>query len=174
MTPNAPSAKPSFTLRAATREDVPALLALIDALAEFEKLTPPDAAARERFAEHGFGPRPKFEAWLAFADGVETPVGYALFFETYSTFRASPTLYLEDLFVLPAYQGRGIGKALLRHCIRLACERGCQRMEWTVLDWNKNAQDFYQRLGARHLAEWQIYRLTGDTMAAAISEASPR
>jgi len=153
-----PSQKVS--IRRAQRADAPALLRLIVALAEFEKLTPPDAAAQERLIEHGFGERPKFEAWLAFWEGAETPVGYSIFFETYSTFLANPTLYLEDIFVLPEYRNRGIGSALLQHAIQIAHERGCSRMEWTCLDWNNKAQAVYDRLGARHLSEWYLYRLT--------------
>ncbi|MEO8425557.1 MAG: GNAT family N-acetyltransferase [Verrucomicrobiota bacterium] len=147
-------------IRRAQRADAPALLRLIVALAEFEKLPPPDAAAQERLIEHGFGERPRFEAWLAFWEGVETTVGYSVFFETYSTFLATPTLYLEDIFVLPDYQKRGIGSALLRHGIQIASDRGCGRMEWTCLDWNKKAQAVYEDLGARHLSDWYLYRLT--------------
>jgi GNAT superfamily N-acetyltransferase len=153
-----PSQKVS--IRRAQRADAPALLRLIVALAEFEKLPPPDTAAQERLIEHGFGERPKFEAWLAFGEGAETPVGYSIFFETYSTFLANPTLYLEDIFVLPNYRDRGIGSALLQHAIQIAHERGCGRMEWTCLDWNNKAQAVYERLGARHLSEWYLYRLT--------------
>jgi GNAT superfamily N-acetyltransferase len=87
-------------------------------------------------------------------------VGYSIFFETYSTFLANPTLYLEDIFVLPNYRNRGIGSALLQHAIQIAHERGCGRMEWTCLDWNNKAQAVYERLGARHLSEWYLYRLT--------------
>lgn len=152
-------------IRQATRADVPALIKLITALAEFEKLTPPDAAAQQRLAEDGFGTRPRFEAWLAFWPGVADPVAYAFLFETYSTFLARPTLYLEDLFVLPEFRGRGLGSALLRHCIRLAHERGCGRMEWAVLDWNVKAQKVYDGLGARRLSEWFLYRLTREQLA---------
>ena len=157
---NNPKLSQKISVRRAQRADAPALLRLIVALAEFEKLPPPDAAAQERLIEHGFGERPKFEAWLAFWEGVEPPVGYSVFFETYSTFLASPTLYLEDIFVLPDYRKRGIGSALLQHCIQIACDHGCGRMEWTCLDWNKKAQAVYERLGARHLSEWYLYRLT--------------
>lgn len=149
----------SFAIRRAERADAAGLLKLIVALAEFEKLTPPDAAAQARIIEDGFGERPRFETWLAFVAGVSEPVGYAVFFETYSTFLARPTLYLEDIFVLPEYRGNGIGSALLHHCIRLAHERGCGRMEWTVLDWNTKAQRVYEKLGGRKLAEWFLYRL---------------
>ena len=116
-----------FRLRRAAREDAPALIELIVALADFEKITAPTEAEQQRLIAHGFGDRPRFEAWLAFWADVPKPVGYAVLFEAYSTFRASPTLYLEDVFVLPEYRRRGIGSALLRHCVRLAHERGCER-----------------------------------------------
>ncbi len=151
-------------IRKAGRDDADALLALITALAEFEHLPPPDAEARARLVEHGFGERPKFEAFLAEREGASGPVGYAFVFETYSTFLARPTLYLEDLFVLPEHRGRGVGKALLLFCIGLARERGCGRMEWTCLDWNVNAQSIYENLGAKRLSEWYLYRLTREAM----------
>lgn len=150
------------SLRRATRDDAEALLELIVALAEFEKLTPPDAEARKRLVEDGFGERPRFEAWLAFWE--DKAIGYAIWFETYSSFLALPTLYLEDVFVLPDYRQRGIGRALLQQCIREAHDRGCGRMEWTCLDWNQRAQVVYERLGARRLSEWFLYRLTRDGM----------
>ena len=156
----------NLTIRRAGREDADALLALITALAEFEHLPPPDDAARARLIEHGFGPQPKFEAWLAEWEGAPGPVGYVFLFETYSTFLARPTLYLEDLFVLPEHRKRGIGKALLRFCIQAAHERGCGRMEWTCLDWNTGAQRVYESLGAKRMSEWYLYRLTRDAMEA--------
>ena len=103
------------------------MIELISALAQFEKLPPPNAGERQRLLEDGFGERPRFEAWLAFWEHAPMPVGYAVFFETYSTFRATPTFYLEDIFVLPEYRRRGIGSALLRHCIRLAHDRVARR-----------------------------------------------
>jgi GNAT superfamily N-acetyltransferase len=153
-----------FSIRQATREDGTGLIKLIVALAEFEKLTPPDAEARKRLLEDGFGERPRFETWLAFAAGSKEPVGYALIFETYSSFLARPSLYLEDIFVLPEYRGRGIGSALLRHCIGLAHERDCGRVEWTCLDWNTRAQCTYEKLGAQRLSQWYLYRLTRDSI----------
>ena len=157
-----------FSLRRAVRDDAEALIKLIIALAEFEKLPPPDAASQARLIEHGFGDRPKFEVILA--EWMESPnaprriVGYAFIFETYSTFLARPSLYLEDLFVLPDYRGRGIGSALLQECIETASARGCGRMEWTCLDWNTDAQAMYEKLGARRMSEWYLYRLTRDTL----------
>jgi GNAT superfamily N-acetyltransferase len=151
-------------VRRAERADAPALIRLIIALAEFEKLDPPDAAAQERLVEDGFGPQPRFEAWLGFDASQSEPVGYAFVFESYSSFLARPTLFLEDIFVLPAFRGRGIGLALLRHCIALAHGRGCGRMEWICLDWNTKAQDFYESIGARRLSEWLLYRMTNEDM----------
>jgi GNAT superfamily N-acetyltransferase len=152
----------AIVVRRAERADAPALLRLIVALAEFEKLLPPDAAAQQRLVEDGFGAHPRFEVWLGFDASQTEPVGYAFIFESYSSFLARPTLYLEDLFVLPAFRGRGIGLALLRHCIGLADERRCGRMEWTCLDWNTKAQTFYEEIGARRLSEWLLYRLTAE------------
>jgi GNAT superfamily N-acetyltransferase len=155
------SARPTtaILLRRATRADAASLLRLIVALAEFEKLAPPDAAAQQRLIEHGFGSHPRFEAWLSFWEDSAEAVGYALVFETYSSFEAAPTLFLEDIFVLPEFRGRGVGSALLRHCIQIAKDRGCSRMEWTCLDWNTRAQTTYEQLGARRLSEWILYRL---------------
>ncbi len=161
-----------INIRQAGPTDAEAVIGLIVALAGFEDLPPPDAEAQARLREHGFGANPKFEALLAEVDDSPGPVGYALLFPTYSTFLAQPSLYLEDLFVLPDYRGRGIGQALLRHCVRLAFERGCGRMEWTCLDWNANAQAVYERMGARRLNEWYLYRLTRDAMARLLEQDS--
>ncbi|MBM3496667.1 MAG: GNAT family N-acetyltransferase [Armatimonadetes bacterium] len=150
-------------MRRAGREDATDLLNLICALAEFEKLAPPDADAQHRLIEHGLGASPRYEAWLALKDGRS--VGYAIVFETYSTFLARPTLYLEDIFVLPEARGLGIGSALFDHVRALAIARGCGRMEWCCLDWNVDAQAFYERAGARNLSEWLYYRLDGQALA---------
>jgi GNAT superfamily N-acetyltransferase len=152
-----------LTIRKAEAHDADTLVSLITALAHFEELPPPDDGARARLIEHGFGDRPKYEAFIAEWSGV--PMGYAIIFETYSTFLARPTLYLEDLFVLPDYRGRGIGKSMLNHLIRLADERECGRMEWACLDWNTRAQAVYEALGARHMGEWFSYRLTAKDIA---------
>ena len=152
---------PEFSFRRAVLEDVPALAELICALAHFEKLPPPDAAAKQRLAVDGFGDKPRFEAWLAHIPGRAEPVGYALLFDTYSTFLAQTSLYLEDLFVLPEFRGRGIGTAFLQHCVTLAQERGCGRLEWTCLDWNTKAQNVYEgKMGAKRMSEWLLYRMT--------------
>lgn len=144
-------------VRPATQEDAAAILRLVAALADFEKLPPPDEAARQRLIADAFGPQLRFEILLAEID--EQVVGYAFFFETYSTFLALPTLYLEDLFVLPEFRGKKAGYALFTRCVEEAKRRGCGRMDWTVLDWNRHAIDFYERFGARPLDEWKLYRL---------------
>ncbi|MGI8990360.1 MAG: GNAT family N-acetyltransferase [Bryobacteraceae bacterium] len=147
-----------MAIRRAVADDAPALLGLIDALADYEKLTPPDEAAKSRLVRDIFGGKPRLEAFLAEVDG--TPAGYTLIFETYSSFLALPTLYLEDFFVLPAYRGRKVGAGLFRAMIAEARARGCGRMEWSVLDWNRLAIDFYERFGAKRLDEWRYYRMT--------------
>jgi GNAT superfamily N-acetyltransferase len=160
LDPAAMSTTP-FYLRRAARGDAEGLIKLIIALAEFEELPPPDAAAQARLIEDGFGARPRFESWLAFADGWREPVAYAIIFETYSSFLALPTLYIEDIFVLPDFRKQGIGGAMLRKIIELARDRKCGRVEWTALDWNVNAQQVYeQKLGAKRLKEWFLYRMT--------------
>ncbi|MBW3629029.1 MAG: GNAT family N-acetyltransferase [Gemmatimonadetes bacterium] len=149
-------------VRPAAAPDLPRFLDLVDALADYERLERPTAEARERLARDGFGDRPLFQAYLAEDDAAA--VGYAIAFFTYSSFLAQPTLYLEDLFVLPEARGRGAGKALFTHLAREAVARGCGRMEWVVLDWNQLAIDFYERLGARRLTEWYTYRLTREEL----------
>ena len=149
-------------IRPAARGDAPVLLDLIDALADYEKLPRPTAEARERLMRDGFGDKSRFEVFLAELDGQI--VGYALIFEAYSSFLALPTLYLEDIFVIPEGRGKGAGKALFEFCIREASRRGCGRMEWTVLDWNKPAIEFYRRYGAHYLREWYLFRLTAEQL----------
>ena len=161
------------TIRRATRSDAEELLKLIVALAEFEKLPPPDAAAQQRLVNDGFSEPARFESWLAFWDGAKQPVAYAFLFETYSSFLARPTLYLEDIFVLPAFRRKGIGSALLRHCIQMAHQRGCGRMEWTCLDWNTKAQAAYKQLGAHQMNEWFLYRMTSDEIAKFVQHVEP-
>lgn len=146
-------------IRSATPADAEAFLDLVDALADYEKLPRPTPDARERLLRDGFGEPPRrFDALLAERDG--RAVGYAIVLETYSSFLARPTLYLEDLFVVPEARGAGIGHAFFRHLAAEAVRRGCGRMEWVVLDWNTTAIGFYERLGATRLAEWYAYRLT--------------
>jgi len=149
--------------RASSRQDFLNAVELVEQLAFFENLTPPDSVAKERFVVDGFERTPpRFEVWLAEIKNV--PVGYALLFETYSTFLCKPTLYLEDIFVLPNHRGRSIGGKLLEHCVDLARSRDCGRMEWTCLDWNTRAQEVYEGLGAVKMSEWLLYRLTGDAL----------
>ncbi len=150
------------TIEKVTSDNFDKLLGLIIALAEFEKLAPPDREAQMRLRNDCFAKQPKFESYLGFFDG--TAVGYVIIFETYSSFLAKPTLYLEDLFVLPEYRKQGIGYNLIQFLVRLALERGCGRMEWQVLDWNENAIKFYDRLGASHLSGWYPYRLTEEEL----------
>lgn len=148
----------AITIKPATATDADTLLALISALADYENLDPPDAGARARLKQHIWGEQPRAEVVLAWQG--DTAVGYAFWFETYSTFLAKPTLYLEDIFVLPGARGQGAGKALFDHCLAEARRRDCGRMEWAVLTWNQPAIDFYeQRYGARRLEDWRTYRL---------------
>jgi len=128
-------------------------------LAEYERLAHEVRATPARVRAHGFGPRRYFETLICRREG--RPIGFALYFFTYSTFLARPTLYLEDLFVLPEERGGGAGKALLKALARIAVRRGCGRLEWAVLDWNRPAIGFYKRLGARLNKQWIITRLTG-------------
>jgi GNAT superfamily N-acetyltransferase len=152
------------TVRPLTRSDLPRLLDLVDGLADYEKLARPDAAARSRLGTHAFANPPLFHTLLADLDG--TSVGYAMYFFTYSSFRAQPSLYLEDIFVLPEHRGRGAGLALFRACAAEAVRAECGRMEWQVLNWNTPTIHFYTRLGARQLVEWLPFRLDGDALAA--------
>lgn len=145
-------------IRRAVAADAPAILELVNALADYEKLARPSPEARKRLVRDLFGPKPRIDCLLAFMDGY--PVGYAIMLETYSSFLALPTLYLEDLFVLPEYRGRKVGYELFQTVRREAERRGCGRLEWTVLDWNQLAIDFYNRMGAEHLKQWHLYRIT--------------
>jgi GNAT superfamily N-acetyltransferase len=157
------------TIRRAQPADGPTILALIRALADFEKLAPPDESAQKRLLNDAFSDHPRFEVFLAETSG--TVAGYAFVFETYSTFLARPTLYLEDLFVLPEYRKQRVGYALFRHCVSEASRRGCGRMEWAVLDWNTNAISFYERQGAAHQKQWLPYRLDEAAIARLVEDA---
>lgn len=154
---------PGFTIRPACPDDAATLVNLIRELAVYERLEDHARATPEALREHLFGPRPYAEALIAEAGGE--PAGFALFFSTFSTFRAQPSLYLEDLFVRPSQRGRGLGKALLARLAELAARRGCGRLEWAVLNWNEPALGFYRSLGARPLDEWTVYRLDGEALA---------
>jgi GNAT superfamily N-acetyltransferase len=151
--------RPALVIRRGTERDVPTILKLIRDLAEYERLAHEVEATTARVRAHGFGRRRYFETIICRRGG--TPVGFALYFFTYSTFLARPTLYLEDLFVLPEERGTGAGKALLRALARIAVRRGCGRLEWAVLDWNRPAIGFYKRLGAKLRRQWILTRLTG-------------
>jgi GNAT superfamily N-acetyltransferase len=152
-------------IRPAGPGDVALILEFIRGLAAYEKLLHEVEATEEKLRATLFPAdgKPAAECVLAFAD--DAPAGFALFFTNYSTFLAKPGIHLEDLFVKPELRGRGIGKALLLHVAKLANARNCGRMEWTVLDWNEPAIAVYESLGAKRLREWQICRLTGETLA---------
>jgi GNAT superfamily N-acetyltransferase len=149
-------------IRLATAADVPVILELIRGLAEFERLAHEVVATEADLERTLFGDRPAAEVLIAELGGA--PVGFALFFPSYSTFLARSGLYLEDLFVRPAARGRGIGRALMIALARLAVDRGYGRFEWSVLDWNTDAIRFYRALGAVGLDEWTVQRVTGDAL----------
>lgn len=153
----------SLHIRPATADDVPAIFELIQALAEYERLTHLMTGTPEALREHLFGSRPYAEAIIAEWDGKT--IGFALFFHNYSTFLTKPGLYLEDLFVLPAYRRRGIGTAMLRYLTKLATERDVGRFEWHVLDWNAPAIAFYEKMGATILEQWRICRITQENLS---------
>ena len=159
-TPNGDAS--SVTIRPARPDDAEVLVNLVRELAVYEKLEQYARATPEDFRRHLFGPHPLAEAALAEVAGQ--PVGFALWYATFSTFRGRPGLYLEDLFVRPEFRGRGIGKALLATIARLAVERGCGKLEWSVLNWNEPAIGFYRALDARPLDEWMVYRLDGEPL----------
>ena len=152
----------SVRIAPARPEDCRAVFALICALAEYERLSHLVVGSEEDLRRELFGVHPVIESVLAW-DG-ESAVGFALFFQNYSTFLARRGLYLEDLFVIPEARGRGIGKALISHCARVAVMRGCGRFEWSVLEWNEPAIAFYRSLGAELLPDWRICRLTGEAL----------
>ena len=152
-----------YLIRSCRPEDAEALAELVRELAAYEKLERYAQATPDAFRAHLFGPRPFAEAILAEVDSA--PVGFALFFPTFSTFRGQPGLYLEDVFVRQAYRGLGIGKALLTTVARLAVVRCCGRLEWAVLDWNAPAIGFYRRLGAEPLDEWTVFRIADGALA---------
>lgn len=143
-------------IRRGRREDSAAFLGLVEALAKYEHLDPPSETGRRRLLEDIF--KRKRINLLVATDG-RGPLGYALYFYSYSSFLAKPTLYIEDIFVHEKHRGSGIGLALFRRCAREAVRQKCGRMEWAVLTWNKGAIDFYEKLGARRLQDWHVYRL---------------
>jgi GNAT superfamily N-acetyltransferase len=151
------------TVRAALSTDVPQILAFIRGLGQYERLSSEVVATEGALRETLFGQHPYAEVLIAELEGQ--PAGFALFFHSYSTFLAQPGLYLEDLFVEPAFRKRGVATALLRQLANLAIERGCGRLEWSALEWNRLAIDFYLKLGAVEMDAWRIYRLTGRALA---------
>jgi GNAT superfamily N-acetyltransferase len=152
----------SIEIAPATPADVPMVLTLITALAEYEKMRHDVVATEASLHQALFGPKPGAEAIIARADG--TAAGFALFFHNFSTFMGKRGLYLEDLFVLPEFRGRSIGKALLQYLAQLALQRDCARFEWAVLDWNRPARDFYESLGAEAKSDWIIHRVSGPAL----------
>ena len=156
------SAKQSLRIAPAEESQVPLILGFIRQLAEYEKLLHKVEADEAKIRESLFGPRPCAEVVIAYWG--EQPAGFAIFFQTYSTFWGRPGIYLEDLFVEPSFRGHGVGKALLVHLAKLTRERGGARLEWSVLDWNEHAIQFYKGLGAEPLEEWTMYRVTGEKL----------
>jgi GNAT superfamily N-acetyltransferase len=159
-----PPARPPLRVAPARREDLALIVALIRELAEYERLLDHVRITTADLERDLFGPRPYAEAALAWEG--EEPAGFALWFHNYSTFAGRPGLYLEDLYVRPAFRGRGHGEAILRHLARLALQRGCARFEWSVLDWNEPAIAFYRKLGAVALDDWTVQRVTGPALEA--------
>ncbi|WP_022820056.1 GNAT family N-acetyltransferase [Fusobacterium russii] len=147
--------------RFAEEKDISKIFYFIKALADYEKLLNEVVATEDILREQIFE---KKRAEVIFLMEEEKEVGFALFFHNFSTFLGRAGLYLEDLFVLPEYRGKGYGKALFKELARVAVERGCGRLEWWCLDWNKSSIDFYLSLGAKPMDEWTVYRLTGDTL----------
>lgn len=148
----------------ATPADVPLILQLIRELADFERLLDQVTATEEQLHAGLFGPKPSAEVIMARLQPSGEVAGFALFFHNFSTFLAKPGIYLEDLYVRQNYRGQGIGEALLRRLARLAIERDCGRLEWSVLDWNHRAIEFYKSLGAVPMNEWTMYRVTGPAL----------
>jgi GNAT superfamily N-acetyltransferase len=160
----------SIQIKPATRHDVPVILSLIRELADYERLTH-EVCATEENLEKALFDVPAAEAIVASCD--DAVAGFALFFHNFSTFLSRRGLYLEDLYVRPVYRRRGVGQALLRYLARLAVDRQCGRFEWSVLDWNEPAQNFYRRLGATVLPDWRICRMTGDALQTLARSSTP-
>ena len=155
---------PAFRIETATERDVPLILELIKALSVYERLAHEVTATEAQLRKTLFGPNPSAEVLIGYAG--DEPAGFALWFQSYSTFLAKPGLYLEDLFVYPQHRGRGLGRELLRHLARVAVERDYGRVEWSVLDWNVDAIGFYRSIGAELLDDWRRCRLAGDAIPA--------
>jgi GNAT superfamily N-acetyltransferase len=161
-----------LSIRPATEQDSALILGFIRKLAEYEKLSHEVVATEAALRNYLFGARPMAEVILAYWAGQ--PVGFALFFYNFSTFLGKPGIYLEDLFVDLEQRGKGIGKALLAHLARIATERDCGRLEWSVLDWNEPSIRFYRKLGAESKDDWTTYRLTGDALQKLAAEGGQR
>lgn len=152
----------SFQLRSAEKKDVPIVLEFIKALADYEKLSDMVVATEELLEEYLFGEKKVAEVIIGF-EGT-TPTAFALFFHNFSTFLGRPGIYLEDLFVKPEFRRKGYGKIMLSELAKIAIDRNCGRLEWSVLDWNTPAIDFYKSLGAVPMDEWTTFRLTGENL----------
>jgi GNAT superfamily N-acetyltransferase len=163
---------PGLTVRPAVPADAETILRLVRGLADYERLPPPDKAAQDRLIRDMFSTPPRIQAFLGEYEGAAA--GYTFVFETYSSFLAFPTLYLEDLFVLPEYRKKKVGYGLFVAMVAEAHRRGCGRMEWSVLDWNTSAIDFYKRFGATHLKEWHVYRLVRNDIEDILATGSGR
>ena len=156
------AARPLLSIRPATADDVPLIRQLIAELAEYERLADAAVATDDDLREQLFSAQPAAEVLIGEVDGEAA--GFALFFHNFSTFLGKRGLYLEDLFVRPQFRGLGLGKGLMIHLARLAIERGCGRFEWSVLDWNTPAIDFYRSIGARPMDEWTVQRIDGQAL----------
>lgn len=152
----------NLTFRNAERQDVPLILQFIKELADYEKMLD-EVVADEDTLETWIFDKQKAEVIFALEDGNE--IGFALFFHNFSTFLGRSGIYLEDLYIKPAFRGKGYGKAVLKKLASIAVERGCGRLEWWCLDWNKPSIDFYLSLGAEPMSDWTVYRIAGDTLA---------
>lgn len=158
----------SLSIRSGELADVPVIAELIRGLARYEKLEQEVTMTEEKLTNALFGERQYAETLIAEEGG--NAVGFAVFFHNFSTFLAQPGIYLEDLFVVPEQRGRGVGRLLLERLARIAVERGCGRLEWAVLDWNRDAIIFYEKLGARPNSEWTVYRVSGNALQALAGE----
>lgn len=154
--------KPRFEIKPATEADLSAILTFIRKLADYERLSQEVVATEELLRKTLFGERRTAEVAIGYLEN--NPIGFVLFFHNYSTFLGRPGLYIEDLFVDEVYRRRGFGRRLLLHVARLAKERGCGRLEWSVLDWNEPAINFYKKLGAVPMSEWTVFRITGKSL----------
>lgn len=161
----------AIQIRPAVAQDAGLIFGFIRALAEYEKLSHAVTATEELVREHLFGPQPVAEAIIGSLDG--RPVGFALFFSTFSTFVGRPGIWLEDLFVLPDARGKGVGQAMLRHVASLAAARNCGRLEWSALEWNEPAIRLYEKLGATLMHDWRIFRIAGPQLSKLAGNAGP-